>query len=58
LCRYGSGYVEHGDCDHVSKGRAMATGSTVNPRSGYAGWVAPLCWTAVALEGFDLVVLA
>ncbi|MCE0763897.1 aromatic acid/H+ symport family MFS transporter [Pseudonocardia kujensis] len=22
-----------------------------------AGWVAPLCWSAVALEGFDLVVL-
>jgi MFS transporter, AAHS family, benzoate transport protein len=35
----------------------MATDATVNPRSGYAGWVAPLCWTAVALEGFDLVVL-
>jgi MFS transporter, AAHS family, benzoate transport protein len=29
----------------------------VNPREHYAGWVAPLCWTAVALEGFDLVVL-
>jgi MFS family permease len=24
---------------------------------GSAGWVAPLCWSAVALEGFDLVVL-
>ncbi len=35
----------------------MASGSTINPRAGYAGWVAPLCWTAVALEGFDLVVL-
>ncbi|TCK20772.1 MFS transporter [Pseudonocardia endophytica] len=23
----------------------------------YRGWVAPLCWAAVALEGFDLVVL-
>ena len=29
----------------------------MNPREHYAGWVAPLCWTAVALEGFDLVVL-
>ena len=31
--------------------------ATVNPRERYAGWVAPLCWMAVALEGFDLVVL-
>jgi len=29
----------------------------VDPRERYAGWVAPLCWMAVALEGFDLVVL-
>jgi MFS transporter, AAHS family, benzoate transport protein len=35
----------------------MATGATVDPRERYAGWVAPLCWLAVALEGFDLVVL-
>jgi benzoate transport len=35
----------------------MSMGSTVNPREHYAGWVAPLCWLAVALEGFDLVVL-
>jgi hypothetical protein len=28
-----------------------------NPRARYSGWVAPLCWCAVALEGFDLVVL-
>ena len=35
----------------------MTADSTINPRAGYAGWVAPLCWTAVALEGFDLVVL-
>ncbi|WP_051792476.1 MFS transporter [Amycolatopsis jejuensis] len=28
-----------------------------DPRARYARWVAPLCWTAVALEGFDLVVL-
>src|SRR3954454_14157097 len=26
-------------------------------RLAHAGWVRPLCWTAVALEGFDLVVL-
>jgi AAHS family benzoate transporter-like MFS transporter len=39
------------------EGRAMTAGSTINPRARYAGWVAPLCWTAVALEGFDLVVL-
>src|SRR4051794_32649462 len=35
----------------------MATDQTVDPRARYAGWVAPLCWLAVALEGFDLVVL-
>jgi MFS transporter, AAHS family, benzoate transport protein len=35
----------------------MATGATVDRRERYAGWVAPLCWLAVALEGFDLVVL-
>jgi AAHS family benzoate transporter-like MFS transporter len=35
----------------------MATGGTVDPRERHAGWVAPLCWMAVALEGFDLVVL-
>jgi len=35
----------------------MATDATVDPRARYAGWVAPLCWLAVALEGFDLVVL-
>jgi MFS transporter, AAHS family, benzoate transport protein len=29
-------------------------GSSVGPRD---GWVAPLCWMAVALEGYDLVVL-
>ena len=33
------------------------TVDVVNPRERYAGWVAPLCWLAVALEGFDLVVL-
>ena len=31
--------------------------NVVDPRERYAGWVAPLCWLAVALEGFDLVVL-
>jgi len=35
----------------------MAADRAVDPRERYAGWVAPLCWTAVALEGFDLVVL-
>ncbi|WP_020660113.1 MFS transporter [Amycolatopsis benzoatilytica] len=29
----------------------------IDPRARHARWVAPLCWTAVALEGFDLVVL-
>jgi benzoate transport len=29
----------------------------VNPRARYARWVAPLCWLAVALDGYDLVVL-
>jgi len=35
----------------------MNGSDVVNPRARYAGWVAPLCWIAVALEGFDLVVL-
>ncbi|QRP49349.1 aromatic acid/H+ symport family MFS transporter [Amycolatopsis sp. FDAARGOS 1241] len=35
----------------------MMVSSPVDPRAKYARWVAPLCWTAVALEGFDLVVL-
>jgi AAHS family benzoate transporter-like MFS transporter len=35
----------------------MNRSEDVNPRARYAGWVAPLCWIAVALEGFDLVVL-
>jgi MFS transporter, AAHS family, benzoate transport protein len=35
----------------------MSAGRVVDPRERHAGWVAPLCWTAVALEGFDLVVL-
>ena len=33
------------------------TADVMNPRERYAGWVAPLCWMSVALEGFDLVVL-
>ncbi|WP_326836127.1 aromatic acid/H+ symport family MFS transporter [Amycolatopsis rhabdoformis] len=35
----------------------MTVSSPIDPRARYARWVAPLCWTAVALEGFDLVVL-
>jgi MFS transporter, AAHS family, benzoate transport protein len=35
----------------------MTAEAVVNPRAKYAGWVAPLCWLAVALEGYDLVVL-
>ncbi|HSK58333.1 MAG TPA: aromatic acid/H+ symport family MFS transporter [Actinomycetospora sp.] len=34
--------------------RTAATGSG---RAAGAGWVRPLCWSAVALEGFDLVVI-
>ncbi|WP_406633448.1 MFS transporter [Amycolatopsis sp. WGS_07] len=30
---------------------------STDPRARHARWVAPLCWTAVAMEGFDLVVL-
>jgi AAHS family benzoate transporter-like MFS transporter len=33
-------------------GKKAGSGGRGSPR-----WVAPLCWTAVALEGFDLVVL-
>ena len=35
----------------------MNGSAVVNPRAQYSGWVSPLCWIAVALEGFDLVVL-
>jgi MFS transporter, AAHS family, benzoate transport protein len=36
----------------------MDARSTAGPAVGRStGWVAPLCWLAVALEGFDLVVL-
>ena len=35
----------------------MSADRAVDRRERYAGWVAPLCWSAVALEGFDLVVL-
>jgi AAHS family benzoate transporter-like MFS transporter len=39
----------------------MSADSTVNPTTARdrhaAGWVSPLCWSAVALEGYDLVVL-
>jgi AAHS family benzoate transporter-like MFS transporter len=31
--------------------------ATADPRAGNARWVAPLAWSAVALEGYDLVVL-
>src|SRR4051794_39030611 len=52
------GHAEHDrDRDHDLEGGAMATRETVEPRERYGGWVAPLCWLAVALEGFDLVVL-
>jgi AAHS family benzoate transporter-like MFS transporter len=36
---------------------ADSTLNPTNPRERRAEWVAPLCWSAVALEGFDLVVL-
>ena len=35
----------------------MADVVTGDPRARHAGWVFPLCWLAIALEGFDLVVL-
>ncbi|MCX2731271.1 aromatic acid/H+ symport family MFS transporter [Saccharopolyspora sp. NFXS83] len=34
----------------------MATGTDAG-RAAHAGWVVPLCWSAVLLDGFDLVVL-
>ena len=34
-----------------------STGRTAGPASRAAGWVAPLCWIAVLLDGFDLVVV-
>lgn len=34
-----------------------STEPTGTTRAAGAGWVRPLCWSAVALEGFDLVVL-
>ena len=33
------------------------TYAEADPRARHRGWVAPLCWSAVALDGFDLVVL-
>jgi MFS family permease len=36
---------------------AALPGHPTDARERYAGWVAPLCWLAVALDGFDLVVL-
>jgi AAHS family benzoate transporter-like MFS transporter len=35
----------------------MTTYESAHSRGKNAGWVTPLCWSAVALEGFDLVVL-
>lgn len=35
----------------------MSSDSTAGHPERKAGWVAPMCWLAVALEGFDLVVL-
>ena len=31
--------------------------AVANPREAYAEWVLPLCWTAILLDGFDLVEL-
>ena len=39
----------------ASRNRVSARGAPGGV--GRSGWVAPLCWSAVALEGFDLVVL-
>ncbi|MBO0876105.1 MAG: MFS transporter, partial [Pseudonocardia sp.] len=36
---------------------ASSAGSPAIPGERYANWVLPLCWSAVALEGADLVVL-
>jgi MFS transporter, AAHS family, benzoate transport protein len=36
---------------------ADSASNPTDPRARYAGWVAPLAWSAVALEGYDLVVL-
>ena len=36
---------------------STSTGRTAGPASRAAGWVAPLCWIAVLLDGFDLVVV-
>lgn len=35
----------------------MSTHAPGDLRARYVGWVAPLCWIAVALDGYDLVVL-
>ncbi|MFP5070669.1 MFS transporter [Pseudonocardia nantongensis] len=37
--------------------RSGAAAGDATGTPGRSGWVAPLCWSAVALEGFDLVVL-
>jgi MFS family permease len=36
---------------------AMTDKAICDARERHVGWVLPLCWAAVALEGFDLVVL-
>jgi benzoate transport len=41
----------------VEEEGAMSANAPTDPRKKYAGWVAPLCWTAVALDGYDLVVI-
>jgi MFS family permease len=41
----------------TAKGAAMTEKAIRDPRERHVGWVLPLCWAAVALEGFDLVVL-
>src|SRR4051794_13528131 len=42
----------------MSSPAAAATGRTATATAtGAAGWVAPLCWIAVLLDGFDLVVV-
>jgi hypothetical protein len=36
---------------------STSTGRTAGTAGRAAGWVAPLCWIAVLLDGFDLVVV-
>jgi MFS transporter, AAHS family, benzoate transport protein len=44
--------------DSASNSVSSSVSTGADPRARHARWVAPLAWSSVALEGYDLVVLA